>query len=1001
MNEFDLYGAFEDAYFSGNPSRGVHFLSSFLEKQVRLAACLVFSELDINQTHLRLPRSTGLGGYLRVMEQVAHYCRAEAINPEAASLCETLALRFAENTANRTIKEYRDYLSHGGIEPSGTELQNALTQAKQANAGAIRHYIAQRGGVARLDGLLKFGAGPSLHPLIIEISGDLALFQSIADQCCTFHTLNRDRPTIEFKSPKDTVVGEISKYTSPPPSPEDRQGISLFCESIRKDVQGFRESHEDFYFRGSYSPFTLEWARKTSEGHEYRIDQFRINNNNQREWRSPGGWARYTKFLKSIANWDVVVRRSLDRLTEIHDDLRKVEADQFANLSSLRMPSSISTKFAVREFLGTSFAPTKDGASVDIYEIIDESSHNSAGVPQVYFVRGEAGIGKTYNLFKASKDRATELAGDTTSDNPLYLYISCSGLGLKRVEDIIDAAVVRTQNLDFNSVLALSRNGLLVLVIDGFDELVGGTGYGDAFQLLRPVLKKLGGSGTLLLSARSSYFANQYQKSLQNAAQLDGLPAHHMILELQRWSRSDVDLLFAENSHWSKYRQSLSDSDLALLGVPFFAQAFNDAMSSPGAALEFQNLRSTLIDSYLARETRKLESRDGQLRVSSQELRSIFQEIAGLLYESGESSLDVEDFKLACGSALELDGFNGPNQALGDRLTVLCGMSASADDSGSPLFSFQHDIFFEVMLADYLGEQYLGSSHGYPSMSGALERSPLGDATVASIVERYEEEIESFLSEPSVANKDSASTYTLNLAALISEFISLKRSTPSTWYRDINFGSLDLTPLPKLGITLEECHIDRLRFATESSGSITLTNCTVNHLESCGGCAEPMSRVIFEGNVSVQEVSVVREDGKISAFETGLHRVLEELDRLGAQGVQRQLREARNAEPSALELFAYDVLNGMSARGENSYIVKAKNLIPGDSAGRGMFQPNDPRWADLTRKLESTGVASIKQITASGAPKSVVAFRYTSTALCERQSPETRIRDFWSELRSS
>ncbi|EOM75738.1 hypothetical protein Rrhod_3010 [Rhodococcus rhodnii LMG 5362] len=621
-------------------------------------------------------------------------------------------------------------------------------------------------------------------------------------------------------------------------------------------------------------------------------------------------------------------------------------------------------------------------------------------MPQVYFVRGEAGIGKTFNLFKAPKDRATALC-DTDLNKPLYLYISCSGMGLKRVEDIIDAAVVGTQNLDFSSVLALSRNGLLVLVIDGFDELVGGTGYGDAFQLLRPVLKDLGGSGTILLSARSSYFANQYQTSLQNAARLDGLPAHHMILELQRWSRSDVERLFAENSHWSKYRQSLSDSDLSLLGVPFFAQAFNDATSPPGTSLEFQGLRSTLIDSYLARETKKLESRGGQSPVSSRQLRSIFQEIAGLLYESSESSLDVDDFKLACESALELDGFYGPNQALGDRLTVLCGMSASSDSNGSPLFSFQHDIFFEVMLADYLGEQYLSSSHGYTSMTAALARSPLGDATVASIVERYEEGLTAFLPEPSVTKKDSTSVGSLNLAALISAFISSKHSAPSAWYRDINFGSLDLTPLAQLGITLENCRIDRLSFASEATGSITSTNCTVNHLESCGDSTTPMSQLLFEGMVSVQEISVVRRDGKTDTFEAGVHRVLEGLDRLGAQGVQRQLHEARDAEPSTLELFAYDVLNGMSARGENSYIVMTKSLIPGDSAGRGMYRPNDPLWADLTRKLESAGAASIKQITASGSAKSVVTFRFTSTALCARQSSEEKIRSFWGELRSS
>lgn len=1010
MTNYDLYGAMESAYFRNQISNGVHFVSSFLEKQVRLAACLAFSELVLTDSAVRIPRSTGLGGYLAVMHEIAEHCRAEGINPEVDKLCRAMAKqfnRFADDANDRTIKDYRDYLAHGGIEPSGGTLYDALVQAKNDNARVIRGHIECRGGVQWLDDQLSLTNEISLYPLIIIAAGDVAIFQSADDQCMTYYTLNPERPTIEFRSSdrsEKSVVEDLTKFLRAAPSREDRRNISLYKQSVSQDLRGFREPGIEPEFIGVYSPFDLQWARTTSEGCEFRTDRFRVNSNSAREWLSPSGWVAYTSFLKAISNWGVIVRRSLDRLNAIAEEYRRIEGEQFTNLSSLEIPDLVSTKFLVRDVLGSSFASGEKEKPVDIEHVIDQSATNFTGVPQVFFVTGEAGIGKTYSLFKSSRDRAQALVADADADfddKPMYLYISCSGVGLKKMDDIINAAVVETRNLTFDSVLALSRNGLLVLVIDGFDELVGGTGYGDAFHLLRPVLERLGSSGTLLLSARSSYFANQYQKSLRTAEEIDHVPAHHLVLEVQRWSRSDIELLFAANAHWAAYRNSLNHSDFALLGVPFFAQAFNEATSEPSSFAHFQGLRSTLIDSYLAREIRKLENRGGQTRVTKGQLRAIFQEVAGLLYESGESSLDLDDFKLACETALEIDGFHGPNQALGDRLTVLCGMSASTDKQGVALFSFQHDIFFEVLLADHLGNQYLGSTQGHKSMLAALGGTTLGDATVSSMTERYQEPLADFLGEPIVSEKDPDSTLSINIAALVCSLVENFGCSPSDWFQDINFKSIDLRPLSRLNLTFANCHFDRFCFDSSTSGALTLRDCSITHLEVHGDSAEPFSKLTFEGEITIQEASTCQADGKVSEFETGVIRVIELLGALGANGVADKLQAIHESKRSPLESFAVEVLRGMSARGENSYIVEARSRIPGNTAGRGMLRPSEPLWAELTDALGRAKVATIKPITASGAPKLVVAFNFTASTICERESGEPKVREFWGRLSSA
>ena len=157
-------------------------------------------------------------------------------------------------------------------------------------------------------------------------------------------------------------------------------------------------------------------------------------------------------------------------------------------------------------------------------------------------------MGKTHNLVTASLHRSERLVEAADEDkrsvlggSPLYLYVSCSGVGLRSLRDLINAAVVETQNLTYESVMALCRNAMLVLVIDGFDELLGGAGYRDAFQLLEPTLRLLGlRGGTVVLSARSSYLANQYKHSLARSSVEAKTPVAHYMLELLRWNAIDV-----------------------------------------------------------------------------------------------------------------------------------------------------------------------------------------------------------------------------------------------------------------------------------------------------------------------------------------------------------------------------------------------------------------------------------------------------------------------------
>src|SRR5690606_788660 len=159
-----------------------------------------------------------------------------------------------------------------------------------------------------------------------------------------------------------------------------------------------------------------------------------------------------------------------------------------------------------------------------------------------YFVSGEAGIGKTRALISTALNRARLVEAEEAGDapplrHPLFLYVRSTGQVLNSLTTVVNDAVTTTRNLNEKSVQTLCRNGLIALLVDGFDELLGGVGYDDALGSLRPWIEALGGRGVIVVSARSSYYLNQYRSSLKLN---QNLAVEHRVAEFQRWSDPQI-----------------------------------------------------------------------------------------------------------------------------------------------------------------------------------------------------------------------------------------------------------------------------------------------------------------------------------------------------------------------------------------------------------------------------------------------------------------------------
>lgn len=135
--------------------------------------------------------------------------------------------------------------------------------------------------------------------------------------------------------------------------------------------------------------------------------------------------------------------------------------------------------------------------AIDVLSQLLETDGGDA--TRVTMLTGDAGTGKTRVLRELVYRQADKyLRGRTTK---LLLYVNAQGRALARLDEALATELQDLRvGLTYHSVAVLARLGILVPVIDGFDELLGVSGYDDAFGSLARLLEQLEGRGQLLVS---------------------------------------------------------------------------------------------------------------------------------------------------------------------------------------------------------------------------------------------------------------------------------------------------------------------------------------------------------------------------------------------------------------------------------------------------------------------------------------------------------------------
>ena len=366
------------------------------------------------------------------------------------------------------------------------------------------------------------------------------------------------------------------------------------------------------------------------------------------------------------------------------------------------------------------------------------------GSTRIVLVHGEAGSGKTMALKRMTIDRARQ--HPRPSSSPLFFYIDVQGRALSRLEDAMarDLQDLRSR-FSYDAVPSLVRNGLLVPVIDGFDELLGTGGYEDAYSSLAALISQLDGCGAIIASARSAFL--DYNSFRENAERYSGDgPASYDIetVRIEPWTDEDAEELLSKKAgggsviqRFRTVRDGMDQANRALLRKPFYVSQIASLLLD-GEGIESNDMiLDKLVDSFIKREHSKLRNKEGSALLTLSGHHEFLVRLAEEMWWLETRHLDAGTVKAWMELVLEDLGVPEEDARQIRTRVPTYGFLTTAGTSKRTL-RFEHEVFYAYFLAEKLKRCIASEPR---ELRRFLSRSMLDETLVDQTVRRLGSDI--------------------------------------------------------------------------------------------------------------------------------------------------------------------------------------------------------------------------------------------------------------------
>lgn len=363
------------------------------------------------------------------------------------------------------------------------------------------------------------------------------------------------------------------------------------------------------------------------------------------------------------------------------------------------------------------------------------------------FLTAQAGQGKSSTLRWFHQQQAQRYLRRQTQR--LTFYVDAQGRGLTNLADVLARELNELRiNLPHNAILSLVRRGLITLIIDGFDELVGARGtYEGAFASLTTFLELLSGRGQVIAAARSAFFTEEY---LARPFALTGETGSHQVtrLELAPWTPSDR-AAFLDRARESSpvgfisksveaHFLEIQESDRSdLLTRPLFSRDVLIATIVGGRSVNATSdlaLVSTIAENYIEREVTEKLLAPGRLSIlTTDQLSTFFEDLAAEMWSLETRELDLPTVRTLMDLRCDEWAIDPTSRRIVlDRVGTLPFLIPGTEGQHTVLF--EHEIFFSFFLSSTLATDIFGKG---PGAQSALARARLSPDDASLLVERF------------------------------------------------------------------------------------------------------------------------------------------------------------------------------------------------------------------------------------------------------------------------
>lgn len=634
--------------------------------------------------------------------------------------------------------------------------------------------------------------------------------------------------------------------------------------------------------------------------------------------------------------------------------------------------------------------------------IADLANDPPYGSTRMILVRGSAGSGKTMALKHMTRTRAEQyLAGEAKT---LFFYIDAQGRALSRLDDAMarDLQDLRSR-FSYNAVPPLVRRGLLVPVIDGFDELLGSGGYDEAFSSLAALISRLEGHGAVVASARSTFFDYKaFRANAERFAQDGKLNYEVESIDIEPWEDADADELVRRTSRgnivakFQRLREGLGESNRALLKKPFYVSRIANLLETDSIDISNEAMLETLVNAFLRREHDKFLDKHGTPLLDVDGHRRLLVMLADEMWWLETRRLDLDTVRAAAELVIDDLGVS-PDAArqVIERMPSYGFLSKSSTGVGH--LQFEHETFYGYFLAKAFKRCIEG---GQAELQRFLARSVLDEATVDEVISQYGDAVDTCTDVAvkmcsvlrtglgdSVARQNAGRfvARVLKTCGALRDGVQLRH----LYFEQEDFGRASL-----VDPHFQNCFFDRTDFTNLKMVRPAFDGCTIQmpklsltdtRLED----ADPSLANIVAG---VEIISNGGEPEGLSVRKYAPEQIRAILVALGMRGEERiePGPEYTDRQQSRIRLVERFLLK-MERR---FYVAEA------DFGRLGLA--GHPEWPEVYELLKDRGLARIEMAPMSGRPKPLVRLRYPADLIRSGENVEDgsrpSIQRFWKEL---